>query len=178
MQIFFLPQWLMVTLLIIGWPLIQVPISMIFNYIPDRKFDPESWWYRSYKWEKDGKIYDEILNIKGWKKHLPDGAKMFRKGFPKGTIISNEEEYLQSFIAETCRSEVSHLLQIIPFWVFGLFAPPIVIAVMFVYAIILNLPCIIAQRYNRPRLKHMLKLIQKREKRKVKGDIYGENRIS
>ncbi len=98
------------------------------------------------------------------KKHIPDGAKIFRKGFPKGELEKNDEVYLKMFIAETCRSEFTHLLQIIPFWVFGLFAPPIVIWVMLIYALILNVPCIIAQRYNRPRIKKLLKLKQLRNK--------------
>lgn len=50
-----------------------------------------------------------------------------------------------------------HWLGILPFWVFGLFAPPGVIWIMLAYALIVNLPCIIAQRYNRPRVYALLK---------------------
>jgi glycosyl-4,4'-diaponeurosporenoate acyltransferase len=45
-----------------------------------------------------------------------------------------------------------HWLAILPFRVFGFFTPPIVILYMLIYALAINMPCIIAQRYNRPRI--------------------------
>jgi hypothetical protein len=68
------------------------------------------------------------------------------------------------FILESKRAELVHWLAILPFWVFGLWGPPIVIPIMFVYALAVNLPCIIAQRYNRPRLLRLLMLSENRRR--------------
>jgi glycosyl-4,4'-diaponeurosporenoate acyltransferase len=63
---------------------------------------------------------------------------------------------LQRFLTESCRAEMTHFFAILPFWLFGFIAPPEVILVMLVYAIALNMPCIIAQRYNRPRIEILM----------------------
>jgi len=152
MQVFYPPEWVMLLSYIIIWPLYQVTISALGNHIPDNRFHTGSFWFRGWQFENRGKIYRDIFRIHKWKKLLPDGAKMFDTGFPKGELKNTEKEYLDAFIKETCRAEMSHWLQIIPFWIFGLWSPPFVIIIMLLYALVLNMPCIIAQRYNRPRL--------------------------
>lgn len=152
MQIFFLPDWLMLILYIVLWPLMQVTISMIGNKADDSKFDPEGFWLKTRKWEKDGAFYRKVLKIDKWKHLLPDGAKTHKQGFRKKHLASYEPEYLKAFIAETGRAEIFHWLQILPFWIFGLFGPFFVVWIMLGYALLVNMPCIIAQRYNRPRL--------------------------
>lgn len=152
MRILFPPDWLIILSFVILWPAFQVSVSALSNYIPDDKFNLASFWFKGWKFENDGKFYRKFFRIHKWKRFLPDGAKLFDTGFPKGELCNTDKEYLEAFIKETCRAEASHWIQIIPFWVFGLWAPPFVIIVMFIYAMILNMPCIIAQRYNRPRL--------------------------
>ncbi len=71
---------------------------------------------------------------------------------------------LHRFLIESCRAEMTHFFAILPFWVFGFIAPPEVILIMLLYALALNMPCIIAQRYNRPRIKNLMdKRYQKEE---------------
>ena len=152
MQIIFLPDWLMILSYIVLWPLIQVFIAMLGNKIGDERFNPNSFWLKTRKWEKDGLFYRKYLKVHKWKQRLPDGARTHESGFKKKRLSNNDPQYLKAFIAETGRAEIFHWLQIAPFWVFGLWSPPIIIWVMLAYALIVNLPCIIAQRYNRPRL--------------------------
>ncbi|MEA5061120.1 MAG: hypothetical protein VB015_01720 [Erysipelotrichaceae bacterium] len=64
------------------------------------------------------------------------------------------------FLIESARGELTHWLAILPFWVFGFFAPSYIIPIMLAYALIVNLPCIIVQRYNRPRIKKLLKMMK------------------
>lgn len=152
MQIFFLPPWLMIVSYIIIWPLIQVSISLLWNKINDKHFDPDGVWLRTKKWEDGGVFYARVFKIHKWKHLLPDGAKAHKKGFRKKYLKSYEPEYIKAFIVETGRAETAHWLQIAPFWVFGLWSPTFVIWIMLGYALLVNLPCIISQRYNRPRL--------------------------
>ena len=53
---------------------------------------------------------------------------------------------------------MTHWFAIPPFLIFGLFTPSYVIGFMLIYALLVNVPCILAQRYNRPRI---LKFIEK-----------------
>jgi len=152
MQIFYLPDWLTILSYIILWPLMQVSIAFLGNKVADRHFDPGSWWLKTRKWEQEGDFYDKVFKIRRWKHLLPDGGKTHKGGFSKAHLASYDPDYIQSFIAETGRAEIFHLLQILPFWVFGLWSPPFVIWIMLGYALLVNLPCILAQRYNRPKL--------------------------
>ncbi len=152
MQLFFLPEWLMILSYVILWPLMQISISLIGNLISDKHFNPDSCWLKTRKWEDGGRFYKRIFKVHRWKHLIPDGAKAYKQGFRKKNIRSLDTVYLKAFIAETGRAEIFHWLQILPFWVFGLWSPPFVIWVMLGYAVIVNLPCIITQRYNRPRL--------------------------
>ena len=164
MQIIFLPRWLMIVSFFVVWPVLQVGFSKLANKIPDSRFDENSWFFRPHKWERGGKIYAKTAKVRLWKRMLPDGAAVFGEGFKKKRLERLDEDYLRSFVKETCRAEWAHWMQITPFWIFGLWAPFYVIWIMLGYALILNLPCIIAQRYNRPRLAALLNQLSPRNK--------------
>jgi glycosyl-4,4'-diaponeurosporenoate acyltransferase len=105
-----------------------------------------------------GRTYERLFHIRWWKHLLPDGAAAWKKrGFRKKKLESYSEENLHRFLIESARGELTHWLAIIPFWVFGFFAPAPAVPLMLLYALIVNLPCIIVQRYNRPRIKQILK---------------------
>jgi len=164
MQIFFIPDWLMITSYFIGWPIIQLFIALVINKMDDKYFDPNSFWLKSRKWEST--FYKKILKIQKWKHLLPDGASVYKKGFRKKHLDSHEADYLNTFIVETGKAEIMHWLQIIPFFIFGFWSPPIVVWIMLAYALIVNLPCILTQRYNRPRL---IKISKAYSRKKVLG---------
>ena len=90
--------------------------------------------------------------MRRWKKYLPDGGSLVKDGFEKKKLVSFEKDNLDKYLLESCRAEMIHWLAILPFWIFGFFTPPIVILDMLIFALAVNLPCVIAQRYNRPRI--------------------------
>ena len=92
------------------------------------------------------------MRVRRWKKYLPDGGSLVKGGFEKKKLVSFSKDNLDKYLLESCRAEMIHWLAILPFWVFGFFTPPIVILYMLIYALAINMPCIIAQRYNRPRI--------------------------
>lgn len=73
------------------------------------------------------------------------------------------KETLNRFLIESARAELTHLLAILHFWIFCLFTPQRVIWYMLIYSLVVNLPCIIVQRYNRPRVLRFLKKMRKNE---------------
>lgn len=165
MQLVFLGRIGTAAVIAIGWAVLQSGISLICFHMPDRWFKPSSRLFRTRKWEKDGELYNTVFGIRRWKKHLPDGAKTYKGGFSKKHIDTSSREALEKFVIESCRAELAHLLAIVPFWVFGFFAPPFVIPIMFAYALLVNLPCMIAQRYNRPRVIKHLERLDRRARR-------------
>ncbi len=147
-----LPISIVVILNLIGWPIIQLPLAWLFTEFPLSWFTAP----KTRKWEKNGTIYDHLFSVKKWKDRLPDGASWMSNGFAKGKLESTEPEYLQRFIQETWRGELCHWTAIACAPVFFLWNPLWADIVMVCYALLANLPCILAQRYNRIRLRKIL----------------------
>lgn len=164
MQLLFLPKFYAIALCFLSWAVIQTLISLLCLKLPNRYFNPNRFPFASFQFEKDGAFYRKWLHVHKWKKYLPDGGALMGNEFRKKNLDHVTAENLQRFLVESCRAEMTHLLAIFPFWLFGFIAPPEAIWVMFVYAVAINMPCMIAQRYNRPRI---LALIGKRYQHEV-----------
>jgi len=121
---------------------------------------PDSFLFKTRRFEKEGRIYYRVFKVNRWKHLLPDGGAILKKrGFKKKKIENFSKAYLTRFANESARGELTHWLAIPPFVIFGFFTPPYVIWCMLVYALLINTPCIIVQRYNRPRVLKLIKRI-------------------
>lgn len=157
MRVIFLPDALTVLLCFLVWPVLQVGAALFCLNLSDRFFSPASFFFRSHRFEDEGRFYDRVFHIRRWKHLLPDGGMVWKKrGFRKKRLESFSEENLDRFLVESARGEMTHWLAIFPFWVFWFFTPPFVPLIMLAYALLVNAPCILAQRYNRPRVQHLL----------------------
>ena len=153
MQIFFFSAPVTIVLFFAIWGIVPLILACLCLLIPDRFFEPTRFFWRTHAFERGGSIYERVFHIRSWKHHLPDGGGVWKKrSYKKKSLTDFSEQNLKRFLIETSRGELVHWLGIFPFWVFGLFAPPVVIWIMLCYALLVNLPCIIAQRYNRPRV--------------------------
>lgn len=168
MRILFLPDYAALLLCFIIWPVFQVLAALLCKRLPDRFLNAGSFYFRSHRWESSGRFYERFLRIKKWKRLLPDGAAVSKSGYRKKHLTDFSEDNLDRFLIESCRAELTHLLAIPPFLLFGLFVPPYVILIMLLYAIAVNVPCVAAQRYNRPRI---AALLQKRRIKPPPADI-------
>lgn len=166
MRIICLSDTWTVVMCFLVWPLLQVGSVIVCLNLPDSFFAPDIFLFRSHSFEKDGLIYNRIFRVRRWKHLLPDGGMVWKKrGFKKKKLDNFSEETLKKFLVESARGEMAHWLAILPFWVFWFFTPPLVPWVMLVYALSVNIPCIIVQRYNRPRVERLLKSKIKRQDR-------------
>ena len=77
-------------------------------------------------------------------------------GFPKGSLQSTDTAYLQRFMLETRRGELSHWLQWFIISAFITWNPFPANLVILTYAALANLPCILNLRYTRIRMAHVL----------------------
>ena len=141
------------------WLAIHVGASLLVARIPAASFNPDSWLFRTRRWEWRGRIYQRAFRIKSWKHRLPDGAAVSKSGFRKKRLQNSDPAYLRVFTLETCRAELTH-------WLIFIFAPVFFLwndwrigIVMIVYGIAANGPCILSQRFNRARLRNTEKLL-------------------
>ena len=159
MRLIDLPTFWTVIIDIIAWFIIHMAVVHIMIRLPQKHFKSTGWLYRERAWENRGHIYQILFKIKKWKNHLPDGAKMLRdKGFPKKTLKEKSISYLCAFQKETCRAELTHWIIILFAPLFFFWNPFFVGFIMIFYAMAENIPLIMAQRYNRHRVKRILEL--------------------
>ena len=99
--------------------------------VPKEWFDYTRFPYRSFAFEKGGKIY-EAIGIAKWQSRVPDMSRIFR---------------------ETCAAEATHALLILAgLGLLAIWPGAGGIVLYLIYAIFGNLVFLIIQRYNRPRL--------------------------
>jgi len=154
-MIFHLPSLLNIVIDILVWLVIHASVSWSIDKISPESFNPESWFYKERICEKGGKTCQRLLKIKTWKRFLPDGAALMKNRFKKQHLDGSDALYIGRFIAETCRAEFIH-------WGIFICSPLFLIwnkwwigVIMIAYGIVVNVPCIVAQRYNRIRLKRI-----------------------
>lgn len=147
-----LPIVWIVVLNVIGWIVIQVGLAWAFTMMPIRWFNPA----KAFRFESDGQFYERVFGIKKWKDKLPDAAQWFRGGFPKANLSSADVEYLCRFIRETWRGELCHWVAMACTPLFFLWNPWWGNLLIVAYSVMANFPCVLAQRYNRARLRRLL----------------------
>lgn len=123
---------------------------------PQSAFREDQPRYRMKKFERGGRFYKKTLKIHLWKEFVPQFIG--RDGFSKEHLEREvSAEYLDAFIAETCRGEWTHRIQ---GWsaVFVCIWNPPLLGLLFAGVILLiSLPCVAIQRYNRFRLQTLRK---------------------
>ena len=143
--------WIVV-LNVAGWLAIQLGFAWAFTQMPVTWFNPGN----ASPWEAGGRFYERVFRIKAWKDRLPDAAHWFGGGFAKGTLAGTQHDYLRRFIRETWRGELCHWAAVACAPVFFLWNPWWSDLIIVAYALAANLPCILAQLYNRARFQRLL----------------------
>lgn len=134
------------------WPVIQMTLAWGFMRMPAAWFETPD---RGFHLETRV-FYERWFGVKHWKDLLPDGASWFGGGFAKNELTATDAGHLQKFIRETRRGEICHGCAFLFVPIFFLWNPWWGDLVIVAYAVIANLPCVIAQRYNRIRMRRVL----------------------
>lgn len=120
--------------------------------IPKKWLRPRQGIFRCFPFEKDGKIYEK-LGIRYWQNKLPDMSRILPFMMPAKKLGHNFYERLPEMICETCIAELIHaLLCLSGLYCLKLWPGAGGIIAAIVYILLFNLPFILIQRYNRPRL--------------------------
>jgi glycosyl-4,4'-diaponeurosporenoate acyltransferase len=135
----------------LAWLVIHLGVACLGMRIRPERFDPAGWLFRERRMERGGRLYERFFAVKLWKDFLPDGAALFQRGFRKKALLGRDREYFSRFVTETCRGEIVHWVVLCCSILFFLWNTWAVGLIMVAYAVAANLPCILAQRYNRLR---------------------------
>lgn len=161
-----LPFFWMILLDFVMWFIFHMGISLWIMKVPDEWFAKTETGFRSRSWEKNGEIWHQLFRIRDWKKYLPDGSMIVKHAYNKTNLQGISLNSLEKFIIETKRAELTHWALIPPALLFFLWNPWWIGWCMVAYALVANLPFIVAQRYNRPRLERLYQVMVRREKRR------------
>jgi glycosyl-4,4'-diaponeurosporenoate acyltransferase len=135
-----------------AWVAVHLGVAYLCCRIPAQHLDCRRWLFRTRSWERGGRVYQTVLRVKKWKSLLPSGGPALGADFSLAHVESRDRVYLQRWVVESCRAEITHWLAMATVVLFLLWNPPVGMAANIVYAIAANAPCILAQRYNRPRV--------------------------
>lgn len=125
--------------------------------LPRERFDHRSFPFKSYRWEQGGKFYLRI-RIDRWKDKMPDMSKYVSKTVRKKMPLNRlNSDVTRRLVLETCVAEIVHWALILLSPMFLLLMPTVGWGIAgMILSLLGNLPFIMIQRYNRPRLAHML----------------------
>jgi len=134
---------------------------IVGRILPKKWFHHDKFPYMLYRFEREGRVYEK-LRIKSWHRKLPDMRRILPKLMPPKKLAFNEIHRLPEMIRETCVAELIHKLlcfaglHCISIWHGG---GGTLLAVINILG---NLPFILVQRYNRPRLVRLMNNAEKR----------------
>jgi glycosyl-4,4'-diaponeurosporenoate acyltransferase len=149
---------------IAAWLLIGLVSGYVLHRADVARFAHDGRLTRLRRWEDGGKWYQRRLRIRSWKDLLPEKGDLFRGGFSKRHLRSRSDAHLRRFVAETRRAELVHWTNMAAGPFFLIWCRPAIGAWMIVFGVVVHLPFVLIQRYNRGRL---LGIIGRRERRRA-----------
>lgn len=135
---------------------------VVGRLLPKHWFHAEHFPWQCYPYEQ--KLW-KVLRVKQWQAKVPDMSRIFSKLMPVKRLTRENYDDLPHMIEETCVAEWTHAvlslfgLALLKIWP-GLGG----ICMTAIYILLGNLPFIIIQRYNRPRLQRLLAMKQRKMK--------------
>lgn len=129
--------------------------------LPRRWFRPDAFPYRQAAWEQNGAAYEK-LGIRVWKDIFPDMSRFAPRTFRKKAGLSRDPEHVRGLILEMCSAEAVHWALIVLSLLFPALMGPSGWICYALYNLAGNIPPIMIQRYNRPRMEKMLRMMEER----------------
>jgi glycosyl-4,4'-diaponeurosporenoate acyltransferase len=134
------------------YALLCASVTMLSLPLPARWFHRDGWLLRGRVWEHGGSVYQTLFRVRRWKTLLPEVADVIGSEFPKKTIRSFDSGYVMRYLQESRKAELTHWCIIASSAVFLTLGTPRRFIIMLAVAVVTNLPFIVIQRYNRPRI--------------------------
>jgi glycosyl-4,4'-diaponeurosporenoate acyltransferase len=165
MQIIFLEPLRAFVVDVIAWLVLHLSIGYLSSKIPMQWLNPDHWLFQTFKWEQGGKIYEFLFKVRSWKGLIPNGSALYKGAFSIKNIPTRDPAYLDRWLRESVRAEICHWMMVIPGFFFFLWNNVTMGWAMLIYAVANNFVPIVAQRFNRPRIRRFLAHAREREAR-------------
>ena len=147
--------------------LLGVASHYVGQWLPRRWFHPDRFPFRSWKWEQEGSVYRR-LGIQHWKDLVPDMSKILPDMVPKRVSSRETAEEAMILVQETCVAEVVHAaLMVLAIGIVLICPNGWGVALALFDALLLNLPYILIQRYNRPKLLRLAEKLRRKEEKRL-----------
>jgi glycosyl-4,4'-diaponeurosporenoate acyltransferase len=157
----YLQKSLIINLII--FVLFTIEVSYLSNKFPDKVYSYKRWIFKERKWEENGQVYHRILKVNYWKNRLPELGDFLKGVFPKKQIKEYSQKYLQIYLIESCKAELTHWGIILSSCLFLFWCDLKTSAIIVIIAVVLNLPYVAILRYNRPRIVKLIRSIKARQ---------------
>ena len=109
--------------------------------------------FRPWRWEDGGQIYQKVFRIRIWKDYIPAVGT-----FDKKQLAANPDTaYVSRYLLESLRAELCHLIALLSGIAIMAFSSWDSGRRILAWEIAVNVPCIMIQRFNRPRLERLLR---------------------
>lgn len=148
--------------------LIDALCAFLIRQIPEEKINHKSKFFKERKFEK--KIF-KFFKVRKWKDMIPEMGGLL-KYFDKSSVQENvDSKYMLKFIKETCYAEIMHVL--------AMFLAPLILIILpsnflltlllpvMIVNILLQIPPVLVQRLNRPKLEMVHKRLSRAEEKNV-----------
>lgn len=132
--------------------------------LPRKWFKADKFPYRNFAFEREGKVYRNI-GVHKWQKKMPDMSQVMPDMVTKGLTPGMSADEVRTLIAETCVAEHVHVVLCISFLYIAKFWDSHVWIYLWLLYTVCNIPFIIIQRYNRPKLLRVLSRLERKEKK-------------
>lgn len=139
--------------------MLSIALTLVAEKLPAKFYDHKNWLYRERRWEEGGKIYERMFFVKRWKPYMPEISDVLFTRFSKKHLQKSDSQYLKMFLLESCKAELTHWVIILSSVFFLCWGIGTMLRFLLL-AVLLNLPYIIMQRYNRPRLIRLITIKQ------------------
>ncbi len=150
------PQALTVVVDVLAWGVFHSVTGYAAYRLDDRRLSRDGWLLRPRSFETGGRWYRRRLHIDRWKDRLPEAGGLFEGGMSKRRLPAYDVAGLLVFVRETRRAELAHWWALCCGPVFVIWNPPLASVLLIGYGVVVNLPFIAIQRYNRFRIQALI----------------------
>ena len=147
-----MPQALTIAIDALAWGVFHSATGYAAHRLDERRLSQDGWLLRPRRFETAGRWYRRWLRVHRWKDKVPEAGGLFRGGVSKRQLPGRDIAGLQLFVRETRRAELAHWWAMWCGPVFVLWNPPLAAVLLILYGVLVNLPFIAIQRYNRFRI--------------------------
>ena len=147
-----MPPALTIAVDVLAWGVFHAATGYAAHRLDESRLGRDGWLLRARRFETSGRWYRRWLRIHRWKDKVPEAGGLFRGGVSKRRLPAYDVAGLRLFARETRRAELAHWWAMWCGTAFVLWNPPVVAGLLIGYGVLVNLPFIVIQRYNRFRI--------------------------